>query len=397
MKMLLCCAFIFLFTHSVHAATYKLHTVHSGSVPSRVRIVNLSDTYGVVEIVGFDDQGEQYGPIELELEARASVVLLTREIENGAPDKGLLDGLGDGSGQWQLDLTTDLEIAAVSFKGGVLSDVLSSAELTSGGGLPSHFLRVNRLHDRKLSWRESPGMLRTADHRYIDYLELLAAYDWTLEDEVDGIELGWGSYDLRYTYQWWLNHGSNPELTPWTIYLGYLEHGVFGVMHGMLNGGHHGQAYIAGQSLGCYESSDPDVSAPLPSPNAKWSGAVVALTEDGRFGHGPVSIEVNRIIPAWEERRDGTVIAYHSPSAELTVTFSFYDVETQKPLFGKEAQGWSMPMRLNDGREGFTDAMNVQAYGRDCAEIAGYIAAASGALRLAFGAKRVEAEISPEE
>ena len=30
-------------------------------------------------------------------------------------------GLGDGSGQWQLELTTDLEIAAVAFKAGVLS------------------------------------------------------------------------------------------------------------------------------------------------------------------------------------------------------------------------------------------------------------------------------------
>ena len=135
------------------------------SVPSRIRIVNLSDTYGVVEIVGFDDQGEEYGPVELELEAHASVVLLTRELENGAPDKGLPDGLGDGSGQWQLELTTDLEIGAVSFKGGVLSEVLSSAELSSDAALPSHFLRVNRLYDRQLSWRMSLGLLRDSNKR----------------------------------------------------------------------------------------------------------------------------------------------------------------------------------------------------------------------------------------
>lgn len=79
---------------SAEAATYKLHTVHSGDVKGRVRITNLSDTYGLVEILGFDDQGEEYGPVELELEARASVVLFTSELEEGAPDKGLVDGLG---------------------------------------------------------------------------------------------------------------------------------------------------------------------------------------------------------------------------------------------------------------------------------------------------------------
>ena len=392
MKMFLYCAFIFLFTHavhSVHAATYTLHTVHSGSVPSRVRIINLSDTDGVVEIVGFDDEGEEYGPVELDIEAHASVVLLTRELENGAPDKGLMDGLGDGSGQWQIELTTDLQIGAVSFKGGVLSDVLSSAELTSGDGLPSHFLRVNRLYDRKLSWRMSPGLLRASDKRYHAYLELLSAYDWMPAENVQGVELGWGSYELRYTYDLWLQYGSNPELSPWTTYLGYLDHGVFAVTHGMVNGGHHGQAYIAGKSLGCYESSDSDVSAPLPSPDAQWSGALVVVTEDGRFGHGPVSIEVNRIIPAWEERHNASTTSYHSPTAELTVTVSAYDVDTQKPLFGEELQGVPVPMILNDAREIVADFMNVQAYGRDCAEIAGWIAS-PGHSYWAFGARRTD-------
>ena len=157
MKMLLCCAFIFLFTHAVHAATYALHTVHSGSVPSRVRIVNLSDAYGVVEIVGFDDQGEEYGPVELEIEANASVVLLTRELENGAPDKGLLDGLGNGSGQWQLQLNTDLKLGAVSFKGGVLSDVLSRA--------PSLCLETSPASSRRASYGRISWLMVAYVHR----------------------------------------------------------------------------------------------------------------------------------------------------------------------------------------------------------------------------------------
>ena len=189
MKTSLYCVLILLMLHPVHAATYRLHTVHSGDVPSRVRITNLFDRYGVVEIVGFDDQGEEYGPVELEIEAHASVVLLTQELEDGAPDKGLLDGLGDGSGQWQLELRTDLEIGAVSFKGGVLSDPLSSAESSSDNGLPSRFLWAHQLVDRGLFVQASPNTstrIRVLSYRGGQH-ELLSAYDWIPHQEVGAL------------------------------------------------------------------------------------------------------------------------------------------------------------------------------------------------------------------
>ena len=115
MKTLLYCAFTLLMFQSAYATTYKLHTVQPGGAQGSVRITNLLDEDGVVEIRGFDDQGEEYGPVELDMEQRGSVTLSGSELELGAPGKGLYRGIGDGSGGWQLELETDLEIGAVSF------------------------------------------------------------------------------------------------------------------------------------------------------------------------------------------------------------------------------------------------------------------------------------------
>ena len=205
MKMFLCCALALLLFHTVQAATYTLHTVHSGSVSSSIRIINLSDTYGVIEIAGFDDQGEEYGPVELDIEAHASVVLLTRELENGAPDKGLMDGLGDRSGQWQLQLTTELQIAAVSFKSGVLSDVLSSAE-EAGGSLSEHFMWAHKLVDKGVS---RTYLLGTSQGQRPH--ELLSAYSWTPLDEVDGVIIGEGDYESSQTLDRWKRLGGRLE------------------------------------------------------------------------------------------------------------------------------------------------------------------------------------------
>ena len=263
---LLCCALALLIFQSVHATTYTLHTVHSGSVPSRVRIVNLSDAHGVVEIVGFDDQGEEYGPVELDIEAHASVVLLTRELENGAPDKGLMDGLGDGSGQWQLELTTDLEIGAVSFKGGVLSDVMSSAE-EAGGSLSEHFKWAHKLADKHVSLAPflSGHTQGRGEH------ELLSAYSWEPLDEVDGVTIGEGDYEHPHTVDAWRRLG------------GRLEYSFFAVQYGMLDGVPSAHAYTTGRPSRCQRPPD----------NAKYVGAAVFVSEQGQFGYGVVDVEMD--------------------------------------------------------------------------------------------------------
>ena len=79
------------------------------------RIINHSDSPGTVRIIGIDDEGIEYGPIELVLEARESAHFNSGNLETGDSDKGLPEGLGDGEGDWRLRLESDLDIEALSY------------------------------------------------------------------------------------------------------------------------------------------------------------------------------------------------------------------------------------------------------------------------------------------
>ena len=79
------------------------------------RVINHSDTSGTVRITGIDDEGREYGPVELSLEARASAHFNSGDLEMGNPDKGLPKGLGDGEGDWRLRLESDLDIESLSY------------------------------------------------------------------------------------------------------------------------------------------------------------------------------------------------------------------------------------------------------------------------------------------
>ena len=390
MKLLLCCALALFVSQAIHAATYTLHTVHSGSVPSRVRIVNLSDAYGVVEIVGFDDQGEEYGPVELEIEANASVVLLTRELENGAPDKGLLDGLGDGSGQWQLQLTTELEIGAVSFKGGVLSDVLSEAEASSSDDeLSPSFLWAHRVADRDPGIRISPGPLQKHGGYGNGIHELLSAYDWEPHQEVGGIELGWGTHKLSYTYSLWLEYGSISNLKVLTRYGGRLDYAAFAVQHGMINGQPLGNAYVIGTRLGCYPSplGTEGYWIGLPPEGTQWSGAAVMVTPTGQFGHGKVDFTLGQTI----------VHEYENDLDKLYVTLvhvegSIVDAKTGDPL---QEMNFHAVFRKFDSYEQVPTFGEIVLYGHSCSELAGW--REMDGYYSAFGARLVEADDIDEE
>ena len=80
-----------------------------------VRIINHSERSGTVAIHGIDGAGTRYGPATLTLEAKESVHLDSAELEDGSPSKGLLGGLGDGTGNWRLELTTELDIEPLAY------------------------------------------------------------------------------------------------------------------------------------------------------------------------------------------------------------------------------------------------------------------------------------------
>ena len=80
-----------------------------------VRIINDSEDAGTVRIHAIDDEGERFGPVELSLEGLQSSHFNSGDLENGNPDKGLSGGVGDGSGNWRLELGTDLDIEALAY------------------------------------------------------------------------------------------------------------------------------------------------------------------------------------------------------------------------------------------------------------------------------------------
>ena len=79
------------------------------------RVINHSDDAGIVRITGIDDEGAEYGPVELALEARATAHVNSGDLERGNPGKELSGELGAGAGDWRLRLESALAIEVLSY------------------------------------------------------------------------------------------------------------------------------------------------------------------------------------------------------------------------------------------------------------------------------------------
>ena len=79
-----------------------------------VRIVNHSDRAGRVSITAIDDRGQRFGPVSLALDALQALNFTSRQLESGAV-AGLSGGIGDGYGNWRLELTSDLEVEPLAY------------------------------------------------------------------------------------------------------------------------------------------------------------------------------------------------------------------------------------------------------------------------------------------
>ena len=109
------------------------------SQQSFVRVINRSDRAGTVRIGAIDDAGKRFGPITLSMDAKGTANFNSTELEDGNASKGLSGGVGDGEGNWRLELTTELDIEPLAYirtsEGFVTSvhDVVQ-AELVRGDG-----------------------------------------------------------------------------------------------------------------------------------------------------------------------------------------------------------------------------------------------------------------------
>ncbi|MDE0062843.1 MAG: choice-of-anchor B family protein [Gammaproteobacteria bacterium] len=80
-----------------------------------VRVINRSSEGGEIRIAAIDDAGHRYPAAALTIQAGAAAHFNSRDIENGNPEKGLSHGVGPGTGDWRLELDSDLDFEALSY------------------------------------------------------------------------------------------------------------------------------------------------------------------------------------------------------------------------------------------------------------------------------------------
>ena len=86
-----------------------------GTQQGFVRIVNRSDGAGAVRIVAIDDSGERFGPVSLSLAALETRHFNSNDLEDGHERRLPGSGIGDGEGDWRLELTTELDIEPLAY------------------------------------------------------------------------------------------------------------------------------------------------------------------------------------------------------------------------------------------------------------------------------------------
>ena len=143
-------AFVFLLAQTPAGLAQQQHSlplVNSADSAQEglVRIINRSDEAGTVQIHAIDDDGDRFGPIDLSLGRLATVQFNSMELEDGNTGKGLSGGIGDGTGDWRLELTTDLDIESLAYirtSGGFVTTVhdVVQGQLIEGGAADDDYL-----------------------------------------------------------------------------------------------------------------------------------------------------------------------------------------------------------------------------------------------------------------
>ena len=80
-----------------------------------VRVINRSDAGGEVNIAAIDDAGLRIETPVLSLDANETAHFNSDDLEQGNAEKGLTGGTGAGTGDWRLELSSDLDIEVLAY------------------------------------------------------------------------------------------------------------------------------------------------------------------------------------------------------------------------------------------------------------------------------------------
>ena len=149
-----------------------------------VRVINHADTGGTVRIHAIDDSGERFGPVDLELAAGETVHFTSNDLEGGNADKGMSPGIGNGEGDWRLELTADagMDIEPLAYirtsDGFVTSmhDVVEAEFVPGTPGVDDYMRHVVRFFNPG-SNRNQVSRLRIINLAAVDNLVTIAGVD----------------------------------------------------------------------------------------------------------------------------------------------------------------------------------------------------------------------------
>ena len=129
-------------THTLPLVTSASNLVQQGFV----RVINHSNLAGTVELLAIDDSGRRFGPISLDLGAKASAHFTSADLESGNRAKGLSGGVGVGVGDWRLELSTTLDIEPLAYLRGRDAAFLTSMHDVVVNGAARHHHVPYRFH-----------------------------------------------------------------------------------------------------------------------------------------------------------------------------------------------------------------------------------------------------------
>ena len=120
----------------VHHVPLFPAAAHAQGRQGFARVINDSERAGTVRVFAYDDAGARRGPLELSIGAGEVAQFNSEDLELGNAAKGLSGSTGDGEGDWRLELTSDLDIEALSYirtADGFLTTMHDAVKLLEGG------------------------------------------------------------------------------------------------------------------------------------------------------------------------------------------------------------------------------------------------------------------------
>ena len=189
-----------------------------------IRIVNVSDESGTVEVRAIDDSGREVGPVTLPLEPKQARHFNSRDLEEGALAKGIAQGLGSGTGNWRLEFSSNLWIDVSAFVR-TKDGFVTSMHDVGRRAWRSHEAGQNA--EGHLRWRyHLPTFNPASNTRQRSLLRLVNPSNRDVEVEVGGIDDS-GSPSLG-TVRLTLVANESRAITSLALERGEGLHGMFG-------------------------------------------------------------------------------------------------------------------------------------------------------------------------